>query len=152
MKFLKYQMLEAKNLLCCSTQLNPEILINDLEKISNVFENNSYLRQDATCYLIFDDIKSHTVSLCVPLKEKDLDVNPIFWIKECVFTSAVKARHEGRLSTLRDSLAETQRYLDAQKLFPITPFCCKVLTGLDSIEDTNNMIIDIYVGINLNIH
>jgi len=151
MRFLKHQMLEAKNLICCSTQLNPKRIIEDLKKINNMLEDNSCPKQDSSCYLIFDDIESAAASMCIPLKENTLEANPSFWIKEHIYlASAIKTRHEGSLDTLKDSLYETQMYMDTQNLSPITPFCCKVLAGLN-VEDTQNMIVDIYVGVNPNI-
>jgi DNA gyrase inhibitor GyrI len=63
----------------------------------------------------------------------------------------VKARHEGELCKLKDSFSQITQYLDMHKLSPITPFFCKVLTGLEDPENVQDMIADIYVGVNGNI-
>ena len=104
MQFLECQMLEAKNLLCCATQLNQESLERTIREKERV-----HLEQ------------------------------------------AVRTRHEGSLSELNASLSTITQYLKRRNLSSITPFCCKVLTGLQAPVDFQNMILDIYVGVNANV-
>ena len=152
MQFLEYQMMEAKNLLCCDTQLNPESFSESLREINDLLSVNTYQKQEATYYLIFSNLESSAVSLYISLKNKISNVKEPFRLKERIhLAQAVKTRHEGPLSDLGDSLLRIMQYLDKRKLSPITPFCCKVLAGLDDPADTRNMIMDIYVGVNINV-
>jgi len=152
MQMLEYQMLDARNLLCCTTKFNPDGITGTLLEIDELLENNNISKNDATIYLSFNSKEDIAINVYISLKKKITEVNDTFWLKERIFLiQAVKARHEGGLYTLRDSFFKILQYLNTRQLSPITPFCCKVLSGLEDPEDTQNMIVDIYVGVNGNI-
>ena len=152
MQVLEYQMLDARNLLCCSTKFDPDGITRALLEINELLGNNNISRNDTTIYLSFNNKEDLTINIYLSLKKKITDIKDTFWLKERIFLiQAVRTRHEGELYTLRDSFFKILQYLDTHQLSPITPFCCKVLAGLENPEDIRDMIVDIYVGINGNI-
>lgn len=152
MQFFEYQVLKAKNLLCCTTQLVPENLAADLREIGNLLESNSVSKLDTTLYLIICDFGNPNITLNISTKKGITNVRDPFWLKEKIhLIQAVRTRHEGDLFELWGSISQAKKYLCAHNLPPITPYYCKVLVGLETPEDTQSIIMDIYVGVNCNV-
>ena len=152
MQVLEYQMLDVRNLLCCTTKFDPDAITGTLLEINELLKNNDISKNDATIYLSFKNKEDLAITMYLSLKKKITDIKDTFWLKERLFLiQAVRARHEGELYNLRDSFFKIMQYLNTRQLSPITPFCCKVLAGLENPEDTRDMILDIYVGVNGNI-
>ena len=152
MQFLEYQMLEARNLLCTTTRLDIEDLDKSLREADELLRSYGVSDQYATKYIVISDFENPTINLNISMNKKIVNVKKPFWYKERIYLiHAVKTRHEGNLFELWDSLSQLMRYLNTNKLKPITPYYCKILSGLKNSRDTCNMIIDVYVGINGNI-
>jgi hypothetical protein len=152
MQIIEYQMLDARNLLCCTAKFDPDSFAGTLKGINELLANNDISRHETTMHLSFDSVEPQMIQLHFALKKKMEHINEPCWIKDRVFlVQAVKARHEGELYELRNSFSQITKYMDMHKLSPITPFFCKVLAGLEDPENVQDMIADIYVGVNGNI-
>ena len=145
-------MLDASNLLCCTTILDADSFTKSLREISELLISNDISRKDTTIYLSLKNDEPLVIHIYIAIKKKIVYIKDSFWIKERIlFVQAVKARYEGELYIIRDCLSEIMQYLAKHKLSPITPFCCKVIAGLEDMKNTHDMIVDIYVGVNGNI-
>ena len=151
MQFLEFQVLNGRNLLCCEAKFDPENLAKSMNEINELLTGQG-ARSRGTTYLIFNSLKNQDMKVYVALDKEVKAVPPPFWIKEAVhMENAVKTRHEGDLFALNGSFHRVKQYLEERGLTPITPFCCKVMSGLKSPNDTKNTIMDIYIGVNANI-
>jgi len=145
-------MLDARNLLCCTTKLDSDNLTETLLEIDEVLTSNGVSKSDTTMYLSFSGDEAPIIHMYLALKKKVKTIKDPFWLKERLFlVQAVKGRHEGELDSLKESFSKIMQYLNAHQLSPITPFCCKVLAGLEDPTNTKDMIADIYIGVNGNI-
>jgi effector-binding domain-containing protein len=61
--------------------------------------------------------------------------------------NAIKLRHEGDISSISDSVASLENYIEENKLSPITGY---YFCFMQAPASTLSNIIDIYVGINVN--
>lgn len=152
MQFLECQVLDARNLLCCTTRFDHENFMNLLAEIDEQITSQGISRQNATTFLIFNDEKNQTINAYVSLNKKMENLPSRFWIRERIhLEQAVKTRYEGDLFGLGESFSGMKKYLEKRRLTPITPFCCRVMAGLTEPHDTENTIIDVYIGVNVNI-
>ena len=152
MQILEYQMLDVRNLLCCTTKFNPDSFAEALQKIEETLKNNEITSKDTAIYLLFGNDENQTINIHFATEKEITYPKDLFQFKERLYlVQAVKSRYEGELYDIKDSFYQIQQYMDTRKLSPITPFCCKVISGLEDSKNTGDVIVDIYVGVNGNI-
>ena len=91
------------------------------------------------------------IEILVPLN-KEISVPSGYTFKPVFkLTNAVKIRHEGNPSLLQESADELNAYMQNNNLTPITVGYNIMINDVKNQQDAENIVVEIYVGINPNI-
>ena len=140
MPVIEHQYLHYRNVLSLETQI-------DTSKISDFAKNvDSNLRVLNLCRngkIVFTQ-KSPFVEFIIPI-DREFSSNKHYSFKpEFKLVNAVRARHYGSIENIETKITELREYIRDYKLTPITP-------PYFIVQDLENDVYDVYIGINENV-
>lgn len=152
MQILENQSLYSENLISYICKIDKNTM---LDLASHVYNNVSFLAQIkgekkiVTINNIDDPDNMVECEVLIPL-QSPIENNENYQLKKYFrLIHAVKIRHEGSIKTLSDTENFLNEYIKMNSFQPITNFYYVIIRN--DPKNTNDNIIDIYVGINYNI-
>jgi effector-binding domain-containing protein len=95
------------------------------------------------------DIK---VDIYIPLnKAPETSIKNYILKSKVYLTNAIKTRHEGDLFSIQNSIRHLEQYIEKKNLKQITNNYNMIMLGLDDKADSQNSIVDIYIGVSSNV-
>ena len=91
------------------------------------------------------------IEILVPMNKEILLPDGYLFKPIFKLVNAIKIRHEGNPAFLQKSADEMTEYIQENKLTPITVGYNVIVNEPKTPQDIDNMIVDIYVGVNPNI-
>lgn len=146
MQILEHQYIHLSNLVSYKKIINKNELLNLIDHVSSNIQNLQLSIKDKILFTTSPIKDKLNVEILIPVSEEihecnNYNIKPIYKL-----TNAVVIRHEGCFSNLNKTIEELKNYIKKMSYQSITNPYCRVVR-----KEKNNMIIDIYIGLNCNI-
>lgn len=148
--------LKMDNILSLRKKLKQNELSDEINMIHNYLAENGIKRAGPLVTAIFNVEQVNgeqiiDIEILAPMDKKNGLPEKYNFKEKFYLTNAVYARHEGNPAFLQETYNKLIKYINDNNLQQITPAYNVYINEFSSINDLDEMIIDIYIGINPNI-
>ena len=147
MQILEHQCLYLNNLISFKATIEKNNLQNLINYVySNICKLHVYMK-DNIVFTASSDDNNLNVEVLVPVTGEmksceNFSIKPVYKL-----TNAVVIRHEGLFSKLNETIECLKKYIEKKAYQSITSPYCRIIRN----DTGNDMIVDIYIGLNSNI-
>ncbi|NLM98352.1 MAG: AraC family transcriptional regulator [Halanaerobiaceae bacterium] len=148
--------LKMDNILSLRKKLKQNELSDEINMIHNYLAENRIKRAGPLVTAIFNVEQVNgeqiiDIEILAPMDKKNGLPEKYNFKEKFYLTNAVYARHEWNPAFLQETYNKLIKYINDNNLQQITPAYNVYINEFSSINDLDEMIIDIYIGINPNI-
>ncbi len=156
MLILEGQTLEMYNVLSYRAKLTQQQMAMKIKELDEKLREKGVKRTAnpvTTTYSVEEGIHGPImdVEFLLPLDQKVTLPEGCVWKSHFLLTNALVARHTGNPDNIQLTINALNAYMAEQHLIPITSGYNVTVKGAKTSLELNEMIVDIYVGINPNI-